>query len=447
MTTEDVDDYSTVSSSIFYAIRNSPEKQKLLLNNLSVQPLKIANNQTETTLSNQLSLIEENTKKITSIKKEEVTLKTQPLFIFYSEISPIEEAKSFLKNIKRERKDKKVTPTRQLLTIALQETKKRISSKQKTLQEKRKTISKKEKKSRDRKKIQDQTIKLNQFIPEKKVVITNIKEIDLKSQELKGTQLNLKSVPNKNGPFPFTNLSEWLIWHHNYPELAFVREAYDPEQIPDEGDIKVFWVNVMNDPEFFNPEWKIAGSSIDIDSIRQRKRPDWAHPEWDIMSSYTDGFSIYLEDVYEILSNYPQGLKNYRYPVLQFALKGLLLLNLVHYDYRNQKWFRKGTREDLSRLIKLDQFVSEQTNLSTYQYNLNSEEVKKDWYIGLICFDLIIIRSSFLRRFSQNRLTEDEKIHVLMKEDLNHIIREKLTTIEDLDRVRVKNLKKKLIAG
>lgn len=439
MASEDADEFSTVSS-IFYAIRNSPEKQKLLLNNQSAQSPKIEEKQTETSISSQLPLFEENAKSTTPIEKKEVPFRKRPLFDFYPEIPPIAEVKRPLTKRKRE---KKVSPTRKLLATALQETKKRIVSQQK-LQVKRKTISKKEMKRKALKKIEDQTIKLNQFIPEKKVVIKAIKENDPESQEMNVTQLNLEAVLDENGPFPFTNLSEWLIWHHNYPELAFVREAYDPEQIPDEGDIEVFWVSVMNDPEFFNPEWRIAGSTIDIDSIRQRRHLDWA-PEWDIMSSYTDGLSIYLEDVYQILSNYPQGLENYRYPVLQFALKGLLLLDLVHYDH--QKWFKKGKREDLSRLTKLDQFISGQDNLSTYRFNLNPEKMNTDWYIGLICFDLIIIRSSFLKRFSQNQITEDEKVQVLIEEDMNQIISDRLSTIEELERLRVKNLRKKLLVG
>ncbi|MFX0125217.1 MAG: hypothetical protein ACFFAE_16440 [Candidatus Hodarchaeota archaeon] len=440
MATDDVDEFSTVSSSIFYAIRNPPEKQKFLLNILSSQRTKITEKKVEISSSKHLSDIEENNKKMAPIEKKEVTLKIQPLFIFYPDIPSLKEDKPTPTKPKKDEIDNITSPTRQLLSIALQETKKKLTS-QKTIPLKRKAISKKEMKRRNREKVLEQTIRLNEFIHERKIKLKRIKELD-EPQEMDNTQPNRESNVN-DSPFPFTNLSEWLIWHHNFPELAFVREAYDPEQIPDKGDIKVFWVNVMNDPEFFNTEWRIAGSSVDIDLIKQQKHPNWA-PEWDILSSYTDGFSIYFEDVYEILSRNPTGLENYRYPVLQFALKGLLLLDLAHYDYQSQKWFKKGIREDLSRLRILDQFVNKQTNLSNYIQKLSSEELRNEWYIGLICFDLIVIRSTFLKRFSQKHLTEEEKIDVLVKKEMSQIINEKLSTIENIEPIRVKNLKKKL---
>ncbi|MFX1507674.1 MAG: hypothetical protein ACFFDC_16430 [Promethearchaeota archaeon] len=436
MASDDIDEFSTVFSSIYYAIRNSPEKQKLLINISS----------TQTTVSGKLSESQESASSIeesleeneveTPTKQRKRILRPQPLFTFYSEIPPVE--KKLTGKRKKKPKSGKVSPTRQLLTTALQKTKVRLSSQKIKPISKQKSISKKEIKKQAQKKIQDQTIRLNQFIQDKKVSV-KIQEINIESQE--STSNEIEPILNEDDPFPFTNLSEWLIWHHNYPELAFVREAYDPDQIPDEGDIEVFWVNIMNDPEFFNPEWRIAGSSISIDSIKQQKQPNWA-PEWDILSSYTDGLSIFFEDVYSILSNYSQGLKNYRYPILQFALKGLLLLDLVYYD--NQKWYRRGLREELSRLAKLDHFISEQENLSAYRLNLKTEEMKNDWYAGLVCFDLIIIRSSFLKRFSRNQIPEDDKVLVLKEEGLNEIVSQKLATIEQLEMLRVKSLRTKL---
>ena len=431
MASDDIDEFSTVSSSIYYAIRNPPEKQKLLLDSSSTK--RIISSERQESPS-----VEENDK-IPSVIQRKIILRNQPLNTFYSEIPPVEEEKI---PVKRKKKAKlvKASPTRQLLTTALQDTKERLSSQKNQPISQQKPISKTEIKKQARKKIQDQTIRLNQFIQEKKVLV---KIQERKNIPLESTSSEIESFSNENDPFPFTNLSEWLIWHHNYPELAFVREAYDPEQIPDEGDIEVFWVNIMNDPEFFNPEWRIAGSSIDMDLIKQQKRPNWA-PEWDIMSSYTDGLSIFFEDVYIILSSFPQGLKNYRYPILQFALKGLLLLDLVHYD--NQKWYRKDLREDLSRFSRFDQFVTEQENISAYRRNLRSNEMQNDWYAGLVCFDLIIIHSSFLKRFSQNQLSEDEKILILIEEGLNEIVSQKLAVIEKLEQLRVKNLRVKLTA-
>ncbi|MFX1516706.1 MAG: hypothetical protein ACFFC6_10375 [Promethearchaeota archaeon] len=430
MASDEIDEFSTFSSSIYYAIRNSSEKQKLLLNILSVQSTTI--DKQETSSPDQALVNRERNEQVSFIRKR--NLKPQPLFTFYSDIP----SKVVEESPRKKRKVKitaKASPTRQLLITALRQTKKRITIEQKDSTLKKRGISKQEMKKRVRKKIQDNTIKLNQFIPEKKVVT--------KIEKIFSPELSLEPSIIESEPFPFTNLSEWLIWHHNYPELAFVREVYDPEQIPDKDDIEVFWVNIMNDPEFFNAEWRISGSRIDIDSVKQQKRPNWA-PEWDIISSYTDGFSLFLEDVYLILTNFPNGLHNYRYPILQFALRGLLLLGLAYYDNQAQKWFRKGTREDLSRLKRLDQFVSEQDNLSTYRYNLKIKDIEADWYIGLVCYDLIILHSTFLKRFSQDQLSEDEKIAVLIEEDLNQIVSEKLSVIEEFEIVRVRNLRKKL---
>ncbi|MFX1249684.1 MAG: hypothetical protein ACFFBQ_19995, partial [Promethearchaeota archaeon] len=68
-----------------------------------------------------------------------------------------------------------------------------------------------------------------------------------------------------------------------------------------------------------------------------------------------------------------------------------------------------------------------------------------EWYIGLICFDLIIIQSSFFKHFSQTHITEDEKIQALRAENLHQFIIEKLSKIEKYEKIRVRNLKRKLV--
>lgn len=460
MATDDFNDFSSVFSSIFYAKRNSPEKQRLILNfsstttssyHSSVQtekqdlpPLSFTKQFEQNSDTSKISFKGARKKKESFSKEKQIIYQPQQLSSFYSEIPLMKEVISSPSKTKKREKGKENSRTRQVLTDALIETKKRLSTQPKIQSSKEKITSRKKKKKQDFEKLQKQTIRLNHFISEEIVRTKEIRSEPLVQVVDSNARTQHEFFLNDNDPFPFTNLTEWLIWHEYYPELGFVREAYDIEQVPDEEDVEVFWVNIMNDPEFFNPNWRIAGSSIDIDSIKYQRRPDGT-PEWDIISSYTDGFSIFFEDVYQILSQNSQGLQNYQYPILQFALKGLLLMELTYFDDLKQKWFRKGTVEDLmTRLKELDQFIIQQENLSAYQQNLKSQLMKNEWYIGLICFDLIVIQSTYLKHFSQNQLTEDEKIQVIKEENLNQAIGKKLSTIEKLEKIRVRNLQKKL---
>ncbi|MFX1284175.1 MAG: hypothetical protein ACFFB5_10990 [Promethearchaeota archaeon] len=450
MAIDDIDDFSSVSSSIFYAKRNTLEKQGLLLNLASIERHD-SSKQTElpalgspserSSIGN--SHLDVEIEESPSSWKKKIIYKPQPLSTYYSEIPVIKKEKKPIKKINKRKRGKKTSPTRQLLTSALLETKERLLTHEKSYL-KKKTLSRQEKKKRDLWKRKKQTIELNHFISEINVRTKEIQAEALMKPDV--YQIQQESTLKENDPFPFTNLTEWLIWHNNYPELAFVREAYDLEQIPEEGDVEIFWVNVMNDPEFFNPDWRIAGSTIDLDSIKYQRKSDWK-PEWDIMATYTDGFSTFFKDIHQILTQNPQGL-NYRYSILQFALKGLLLLDLAYFDAEKQKWFSKGSFEDLMiRLKELDQFVSQQENVSTYQQNLTPSMVKNNWYSGLICFDLLITQSIYLKHFSQNQLTEDEKIHVINQANFRQTILKKLSTLEEMDTTRVRSLQRKLQAS
>lgn len=455
MTTDDIDDFSSVSSAVFYAKKNSPEKQKELLNLLSTpspveSTTQVFSSQSSSNDSSQPLMIETVPSKISLEhgsyhKTKRLGYQPQQLSTFYSDIPLIEKVITSDIQPRKRIKKKIASPTRQLLTDALFDTKKRFVIKRKSQSSKKKQISRRKKKKQDKKKIQEQTIRLSQFIQEKTVKTKEIKPQQITSNVPESEadvripqELSLKV----NDPFPFTNLVEWLIWHNNFPELAFVREAYDLEQVPSEEDVEVFWVNLRNDPEFFSSDWQMTGSSIDIESIKEQgRRPDWK-PEWDIISSYTDGFSTFFEDVYQILFQNPQGLY-YRYPILQFALKGLLLIELAYFDEKDMLWYSKGSPENLAtRLKELDKFMSQQDDIPSYHRNLSSLLAKNEWNIGLVCFDLVI-PATYLKHFSQNLLSEDEKIQVIKEGDFTQTILKKLSMIEKLDKERVKNLQKK----
>ncbi|MFX1548645.1 MAG: hypothetical protein ACFFCU_20725, partial [Promethearchaeota archaeon] len=347
-----IDNANNFSSSVYYAKRNSPEIQKILLD-LSPSRFSVQAESQSMTSSQYILPIERanssipieeiDNKESYTFESKEMKYQTQQLSNFYSGFPGKKKDMITKINIR------KTSLTRQQLTTAHIETKERLSTKIKPPISKEKTISQREMKKRALKKIQDQIITLSSFIPEK---VVRIEEVQRESPKIPINQ-NAESpdkfefILEEVDPFPFTNLTEWLIWHKNYPELAFVRETYDLEQVPEGENIEVFWVNILNDPTFFNTDWQIAGSTITIESLKEHSQPEWK-PEWDIESSYLDGFYIFFEDVYQILSQNFKGIQNYNHSLLQFALKGLLLLNLAYYDDQCQKWFKNGTFEDLT---------------------------------------------------------------------------------------------------
>ncbi|UCE14825.1 MAG: hypothetical protein JSV04_06490 [Candidatus Heimdallarchaeota archaeon] len=451
MSSENYNNGSSTSLSIFYGKKNTPLIQSQLLS-ISLEPERTHSPPENTSkISSTDSIPQVNSTstqigKDKSLKQHSQVCIPQPLSSFYSEIREFTEKTAEIKKSPKKAK-RRSSATKQLLLNGLSETKQRLSAK--TDQQ----LSDKQLKSKKRRKTilhrnEKNFIGLNQFIAEKRI------EVKRKSDSVaeKSTQIITdEKVQHKipllidEDPFPFTTLTEWLIWHDNFPELAYVREAYALEEIPDE-DVEVFWVNIMNDPEFFSPDWRIMGTNIDINTVKEHGRPMWT-PEWDIMSSNTEGFSIFFRDVYQILSSVPQGIQNFRYPILQFALKGLLLLDLASFDVTTQKWSSKGTIEDLTiRLEALDIFVSQQEDLSSYYQNLRSMMVKDEWQVGLILYDLLIHQSTYLKIFSKNLIEEKTKLEQIFKENYLQRIIKKLKVIEQIDKMGVRRLLKEMDA-
>ena len=274
-----------------------------------------------------------------------------------------------------------------------------------------------------------------------------MKTLKIQTEEKKLDKEKVKSGLHQlkdTDPFPFTRLAEWLIWHRNYPELAYVREAYDVDEVPDDSD-ELFWVNMMNEPEFFYSSWKIAGLNIEgVDSLKNKGRPDRL-PEWDIDQGLTDGFSTFFKDVFSVLQNYTNGMKNYRFPILSLALKGLVLLDLAYLDINTNRWFSKASNQEMiTRIRELDYFMSQQETDEGYQqYLKNSKtETAPDWKLGILCFDLVIMRSLFLSAFFRSRIAEKTKFDLIKQEGLMEILIKKLPDVEMLDRQRVRSLLK-----
>ncbi|MHA2039361.1 MAG: hypothetical protein ACW98X_23300, partial [Promethearchaeota archaeon] len=247
---------ATVSSSIFYAKKNTPSKQNLLLQfdqetNAMTQAIdKKAENSSEIIESSiYVNLKDSGVKgssKIASKKPREVTKAQKPKFIhnvlsqYYPELP--ESDKSNSKKLRPKKFTTKASPTKLLLTSALKKTKMRIKEKSKK-KEPSKPVADKNTLKKSITQLKFTTRRLNDFVSVKRI------KIDIKKKPQKigtpGKPYNknkyeqeslVQKVPqiNETDPFPFTNLSEWLIWHRNYPELAYVREAFDVEEVPDD---------------------------------------------------------------------------------------------------------------------------------------------------------------------------------------------------------------------
>ncbi|MFX0181649.1 MAG: hypothetical protein ACFE95_01105 [Candidatus Hodarchaeota archaeon] len=460
MASEDLNDFSSVTSSIFYAKKNSISKQNQLLSFSLKKPVEVSpvqiKNQVKFSSSQNIELKNTFQQKNSRRLKKPLLYRTRPLSTFYPEIPDNSKQKKSSKKNSEIRKKSKTPLTKELLSFALEEKKQTLMKKsnQKT---KRNKVSKK-KSVKEKKGMEGWLIlRLTQFITEEKVKANKISS----SKSSVRSDVNANIIPSefiqKNepqsfeeplladiDPFPFTSLAEWLLWHRNYPEYSHVREAFDYDQVPEDSDIEVFWVNTMNEPEFFSPNWKIAGIRIDnINKIEFQGRPE-GMPEWQILPSETDGLSNFFEDVFRILIQNPQGIRNYTYSIIQFALKGLNYLNLAHFDDKYERWFNRGGFQDLNiRLRVLDQFISSQTTIEDYQRGLELLLSQQDsWILGVICFDLISSQSAFLKYLSnhQTSLSEDNKIRVINKSASRTRLIEKLTDLMTLDRDRVKSL-------
>jgi hypothetical protein len=367
--------------------------------------------------------------------KEEKKIKPQSLQVFYPEIPPAKEEISAKKKNKRKR-SKSTSKTKQLMLEAFNDSKQQLQMKKKTKSKKsiKKSSSKPRMTRKQRKEYElKNTISLTSFIPHS--IVTPAKSI---------RTLVRKTVQNplleESDLYPFTNLVEWLIWHQNFPELAYVREAYDLDAVPQDSD-EIYWINVMNEPEFFTSNWKIAGSRIhDLEGIKT-SGPPGGEPEFNMDLVLTEnGFSTLFSDVYMILTKLPDGLKNLRYPILQLALKGLLLLELAFID-DNLRWFALGSQKDLkTRLAFLDAFMGEQESRSDYEHSVSNLKATGTWQKGIITFDLLIMKSRFLSTFSRTQISEEMKLEILKNNEFHQELISKLKPIAQLDRLRVNEL-------
>ncbi len=458
-----------VSSSIFYAKKNSSSKQSLLLNlnqdSTKLLPLTELNNQKNVDpkkSENNHKPKQEETKNKTRIKKinssreekkAKPKLKHNILSHYYPEISKPEKRPSTTK-LSTKRKSKQ-SPTKLLLKSALKETKKRIEVKSNKKEPKKLGSRKKKRKYKILNKFK--VIKLNEFVSLKKYTLQiepnrnqnpePEKRIYIKGNAEKTSLINEHPIIDDTH-FPFTSLTEWLIWHKNYPELEYVREIHDLDEVPDDSD-EIFWVNIMNEPEFFNTSWKMAGTIVeDINNLKFKGNPNLV-PDWDMDQEYTDGFFTFFRDVFQILKYNPNGIRNYRYPILLFALKGLLLLELVTLDSTSNRWFSKGSFEDMNnRLKELDNFVSHQKTHKEYQKIIRSYKantVTTNWSSGIISFDLLVMKSLFLSTFFETTMKDEDKIKIIKEEEFNSRIFEQLKEIQFLDRQRIGSVLKKLV--
>ncbi len=384
------------------------------------------------------------------LPKHKMEVKPLPLSSFYPEVTI--EKKIDAGTIKK--KKKKQSKTKQLFLDALADSKIKLSKindkgpslKSSTFRKQRRLMNKK----RKEKEI-ERTITLTNFIPtEVQTEITNeVDKSDPKTENYlkKATQIRptIRSeipVIGKTDQFPFTTLAEWLIWHTHFPELAFVREAYDVDAVPSDTD-EIYWINVMNEPEFFTSNWKMAGSIIHDLNQARRLGPPTSVPDFDLDFSLTEGLSTLFTDTYLILTKMPNGLKNHQYPVLQLALKGLFLLELIYMDHGN--WFAKESEEVLHQRVKvLDRFMLLQESETTYEEEVKLLMESGGWQERIVYFDLLISKSMYLSTFSQTHMTEEAKVTTLKKLPYSERIQLELKNIKFLDERRVNLLSSKL---
>jgi hypothetical protein len=375
--------------------------------------------------------------------KHKMSEKPLTLASFYPEVTVEEKVTA----ITRKKKKKESSRTKQLLLNALADSKIKLShllekepSQMSSIVRKSRRLINKERKEREK----ERTINLSNFIPMKTLSETKatgkISELSVKNEEDKVSESRpiIRSqipVMGETDQFPFTTLAEWLIWHTNFPELAFVREAYDLDAVPSDSD-EIYWINVMNEPEFFNSNWKMAGSIIHDLNQARRQGPPTSIPDFNLDFNLTEGFSTLFMDIYLILTKMPNGLKNHQYPVVQLALKGLFLLDLIFMDHG--KWFAKESEEVVNDRVKeLDRFMLLQETEENYKEEVELLFESGEWQEGIVYFDLLISKSLYLSTFSQTHITEEAKLVGLKKLRNSKKIQIQLNKIEFLDERRV----------
>ncbi|MHA1228430.1 MAG: hypothetical protein ACTSPV_17000 [Candidatus Hodarchaeales archaeon] len=404
-----------VSSSLFYAIPNPPEKQKAILNYNNpasdIEDSEVEKLEPSTISTKKSKAVKQ--KRINRIRNHKNVFKAAPsqLGEFYPgfEIISTIQSKPRKKTKSSSKTRKTTTKSMKTGTLDINKNKSRKEIKKKSKKKAAVKVKKKKKVSKNSRNVSP----LTDFV---KLVPLTIKT-NKKIQEVQnGSDSIRKTIYTENEPFPFTNLVEWLLWHENYPELAYVREAYSPDDIPDNS--KVYYINLAGQPVFYDHDWRIAGSEIELNSLYNRNMPD--HADWEIFSVATDGLTSLFEDIWQILFQNPVGLDNNRikrYPLVQFALKGLLLLELVLFNPENRRWFSKGTIEDLRlKTNELDSFMTNQATIEDYESLLNTTVSDEKLLTRLICIDLLFTNSSFLSSTAR-KLSAEQKITSVKKYD------------------------------
>ncbi|MFW9854366.1 MAG: hypothetical protein ACFFFG_04870 [Candidatus Thorarchaeota archaeon] len=357
------------------------------------------------------------------------------------------------------------SPTRTRLTLALRETKKKIKKKKSSLTEGKGVRKKSQRRSETKKSstvVRKHIRPLGRFFDKK--IYPPEASLSLEPKTSSFQSLNREKRPlldkevhfhyltedqflDDTEPFPFSTLNEWLIWHHNYPQYAHVREAYDLNEIPETMDLEIFWVNIKSEPEFFSSTWEMLGAKIaDVNSIKFNGLPEFL-PEWKIGSMVTDGFASLFMDVYQLLMINPKGIANNRYPIFQFAMKGLTLLGSTYMDKKTGRWHCILKDNELEMRIKvLDQFVNQQETPIGYERTLDPLLAVNKWYGGIIAFDLLASRSTFMREFTNGKtdLKEDIKIEMIKNSIFKEGVIQKLESVKELDRYTVLQIIAKL---
>ncbi len=427
-----------VSSSLFYAMKNPILVQDKILNIES-----IATDKSLPTNKNKSKV----TPQSTESKTKALGYTFKPLTSFdpdYKEKELNPKTDMVLKvnelpyaSIRKESQTKLIL-TRELANVRERFNQQKQKKASKTNVQKLKRISKKELKKKREKIISS----LDKYVNSEKVQIRQSLSISKDEVYTSSSSIETNSLNEVNQePFAFTKLSEWLIWHNSFPELSHVREAYDLDEVPEDSEVEIFWVNILDEPSFFNPNWKIAGTRVyDKNSFRsQNYSPN--EPEWSILSSLTDGFSLFFEDVWKIIAISPDGIQNYRYPILQLALKGLISLDLI--EYRKGNWFTKGSLSELRvRVKELDIFIASQESPTEFEKNVK-QVIKTDlkWNFGIIAFDLFITNSTFIKAFKTRQdLSEVEKVETINRYGISNEIVKSLNNLEKLDSRRVRQL-------
>jgi hypothetical protein len=95
---------------------------------------------------------------------------------------------------------------------------------------------------------------------------------------------------------------------------------------------------------------------------------------------------------------------------------------------------------------ELDNFMGQQDTIQEYQRNIELFKSSKttDWQDGIVCFDLLMMKSIFLSSFFETKMKEEDKLKILKKEKFYSKIIKDLQKIQFVDKPRVGYLLRKL---